>query len=857
MWSTLCVDVGQVRLWLRVLAVRNAAIVALAVAALLVPGIGPNRHWVALAVVVFVLPYNLLLQHRLRREGRLDRFMPYVDLLLAAAFPLLAGRTWAPALLVGLADVALAVVAFGRAAAVRASVLGVAAFAVAGLALDETPIDPLVGVTGFAIAAGMVVATVGFAAAEERESRHRFARLVNNLDAIVWEWDPVERRLTFVSRQVEQILGWTVEEWARPGFWRDHLHVDDREAATNRFQRAVDEARDAVSEYRMLARDGRIVWLRDLITVRRSPDGSPASVRGVTVDVTAEHESAVRLRQYADIVDNMQVALAVWHLPDPADTSSLRVVDVNPAAEAQFGFRREDVVGRSAAEAFPQLADTTFAEVVAGTIRTGRHVTLDSVPYRHPDGRRGVFSVRVFPLPGATAGVAAEDDTERSRAEDALRHQALHDPLTGLPNRALLHDRLATSLSMARRTKQPVALLVMDLDQFKEINDTLGHLTGDLLLEQVAHRLTGLLRDCDTVSRLGGDEFAVLLTASADRRGAERVARRIEQALDEPFLLNGMAVASRASIGIVVSPEHGDDAETLLQRADVAMYAAKRAGRGHVVYAAEDDRSSVRRLALVGELRTALDEEQLVLHYQPQIDLRTGDVVGAEALVRWQHPTDGLLPPSEFIELAEVTGLIQPLTHWVIGEAVRQSARWRDEGLDLGVSVNVSARNLYDPLLAEGIRSALATAGVEPASLVLELTESQLVEDPSQVMAVLTLVSSMGVRLAIDDFGTGWSSLSNLTRLPIHQIKVDRSFVAGMLDGVDDAVIVRSIVDLGHNLGLVVVAEGVEDASVLAALRGLACDQAQGHWLSPAVPACDLSAWVRRRGAPEAAAADR
>jgi diguanylate cyclase (GGDEF)-like protein/PAS domain S-box-containing protein len=842
------VDDAQVRLWSRVLSIRTAAISLLAVAALVVPGIGPNRHWVALGVVLVALPYNLALQLRLRRTGRLDRLMPYVDLLLAAAFPLLTGRTWTPALLVGLADVGLAVVAFGRPTAVRASVVGVAAFGIAGIGLDA-PNDPLVGVTGFAIACGMVVATVGFVAAQERESRRRFSKLVNNLDAIVWEWSPMSRRLVFVSRQAEAILGWTVEELARPGFWRARLHADDREMASRRFDDAVARGSDVVSEYRMQARDGRVVWLRDLISVQCDEDGAVRSVRGVSVDVTSEHDAAVRLRQYGDIVDHMQVALVVWQLQDADDDSSLRAVDMNPAAVSQFGRRLDEVVGRPPAEAFPELAELPFVEVVVGTIRTGRPVTLERVPYRLPDGSGGVFSVRVFPLPGHAAGVAAEDDTERTHAEEALRHQALHDPLTGLPNRALLHDRLTTSVNLARRTRQPVALLVMDLDQFKEINDTLGHHTGDLLLEQVAQRLIALLRDCDTVARLGGDEFAVLLTTDADRRGAARVARRIEQALDQPFLLRGVAVTTRGSIGIVVSPDHGEDAETLLQRADVAMYAAKRGALGHVVYAPEDDRSSVRRLSLVGELRHALEHDELVLHYQPQVDLRTGVVVGVEALARWQHPEDGLLPPSEFIEVAEVSGLIQPLTRWVIAETLLQTARWRADGLDVSVSANVSARNLYDPGLPAAIDAALRDAGIEPGALVLELTESQLVEDPSQVMTVLTIVSGMGVRLAIDDFGTGWSSLSNLTRLPIHQIKIDRSFVSRMLDGVDDAVIVRSIVDLGHNLGHAVVAEGVEDASVLAALRGLGCDQAQGNWLCPAVPPDELAAWVRRRTA--------
>jgi diguanylate cyclase (GGDEF)-like protein len=402
-------------------------------------------------------------------------------------------------------------------------------------------------------------------------------------------------------------------------------------------------------------------------------------------------------------------------------------------------------------------------------------------------------------------------------------------------------------LTAARRTAQPVALLVLDLDQFKEINDTLGHPMGDRMLEQVGVRLATVLRDCDTVARLGGDEFAVLLTVDADRMNAERVALRIREALAGPFDLVGIAVQTAASIGIVLSPEHGTDAEMLTQRADIAMYNAKRGGRGYAFYAPEDDRSSLRRLALVGELRRALEREELVLHYQPQIDVSTGAVLGVEALVRWQHPEHGLLPPSEFIELAEVSGTIQPLTKWVVRTAVRQAAELATAGHHLVMSANVSARNLYDPDLVKGIGEDLAASDLPPELLMLELTESELVDDPSQVMTVLSLVSGMGVRLAIDDFGTGWSSLSNLTRLPIHQIKIDRSFVSQMLLGGDDAIIVRSIVDLGHNLGLAVVAEGVEDELTMTALADLGCDQAQGYLLCRPVPAAELMSWLTAR----------
>jgi diguanylate cyclase (GGDEF)-like protein len=424
------------------------------------------------------------------------------------------------------------------------------------------------------------------------------------------------------------------------------------------------------------------------------------------------------------------------------------------------------------------------------------------------------------------------------------RHQALHDGLTGLPNRALFNDRVDHAITAARRAGTGVAVMLMDLDRFKEINDTLGHHCGDLLLQQIGPRLGTRLRAVDTVSRLGGDEFAILLPGIEGVETAQVVAEQLLDVLSEAFCLDGLTVEVEASVGIALFPVDGADAATLLQRADVAMYVAKESATGVELYTAEHDRYSRRRLSLVGDLRKAIEDDQLEIHYQPKADLRTGRVIAVEALVRWHHPTYGLLKPDEFIPLAEHTGLIRPLTLEVIRGAVTQCASWRAEGIDVGVAVNLSARNLHDLALPEEVSEILTTAGLHPSRLRLEITESTIMADPIRAMEVVSRLHDLGTTLAIDDFGTGYSSLAYLKRLPVDELKIDKSFVLDMQSDENDAVIVRSTIDLARNLGLVVVAEGVETQASWDALASLGCDLAQGFFLSRPVPAAELTAWL-------------
>jgi diguanylate cyclase (GGDEF)-like protein len=446
--------------------------------------------------------------------------------------------------------------------------------------------------------------------------------------------------------------------------------------------------------------------------------------------------------------------------------------------------------------------------------------------------------------------VAGASKTLRHQAE-VNEHQALHDALTDLPNRTLFHDRVHQALTSARREHVPAAVMIMDLDRFKEVNDTLGHASGDELLKLVGIRLHETLRDSDTVARLGGDEFGILLPKVLDAEAAVAVARKLRTTLEEPFTIHGLALQMEASIGIALYPDHGANVQSLLQRADVAMYVAKERPAGCEVYSRERDEYSPDRLTLLTELRRAIDRDQLVLHYQPKADLRSGEIAGVEALVRWEHPERGMIPPDEFIPAAQKTGVIGPLTMFVLDEALRQCRTWTLQGLELCVAVNLSTRNLLDVHLPDTVGDLLTRWEVPARLLELEITESTILADPVRAMQILSRLDEMGIRLAIDDFGTGYSSLAYLKRLPVDELKIDKSFILGMEESENDEVIVRSTIDLGRNLGLRVVAEGVETATAWNRLASLGCDIAQGYYLSRPVPAAELTTWLRQRAASE------
>ena len=427
--------------------------------------------------------------------------------------------------------------------------------------------------------------------------------------------------------------------------------------------------------------------------------------------------------------------------------------------------------------------------------------------------------------------------------ESKIMELAYHDSLTGLPNRTLFRDRLDQAIKGSKRGGPQVTVMLMDLDRFKEVNDIMGHHVGDLLLQEVARRLqTIVLREYDTIARLGGDEFAILL--ATDLEGAQIIANRLLNIIDQPILLEGQEIIVNVSIGITCYPEHGDEINTLMRHADLAMYAAKNNNAGYVTFDSSLDYQSQQYLSLMAELRRAVAQDELALYYQPKVELATGTISHVEALVRWNHPERGLVPPLDFIPFAENTGFIKTITQWVIEHALRQQKIWQEAGVALTVSINISAHDLFIPKLPALFAKLLKAYGVPPHCLVLEITESAIMADPHSALAILNDLHDMGLRLSVDDFGTGYSSLAYLKKLPVSELKIDKSFVTHMENDQDDAIIVRSTIDLAHNMGLTVVAEGVENLVTWDMLHALGCDFLQGYYITRPLPAVLLQEWV-------------
>jgi diguanylate cyclase (GGDEF)-like protein len=486
-----------------------------------------------------------------------------------------------------------------------------------------------------------------------------------------------------------------------------------------------------------------------------------------------------------------------------------------------------------------------------GSVLMARRITgpLGALVQAARKVEEGDYAHRAAVAPGDEIGELAAAFNHMCDGIAAREHRiselAYNDPLTGLPNRALFNDRIGQAVSAAQRNAGQLAVLTMDLDRFKHVNDSLGHHMGDLVLREVAFRLHQLLqRRTDTVARLGGDEFAVLLPTEGVE-GAKLVARKIVEVLAEALTIEGHLVDVGASIGIAGYPEHGEDADTLMRCADVAMYSAKRGGTGFEVYDSRHDQSTPGRVSLLGELRHAVEHDELVLLYQPKIGLAARAATAAEALVRWNHPERGRLLPESFVPFAEQTGYIKAVTRWVLDHALRQCAEWRSRGLELQVSVNISARDLHNPDFPRTLAELAAAHALRPEQLALEVTESAVMEDPAHALAILERLHAMGVRLAIDDFGTGYSSLAYLKRLPVDELKIDKSFVIGLVRDADDAAIVRATIDLAHHMGLTVTAEGVEDRHVLETLRRLGCDHAQGLYVGRPLTAPEFERWCR------------
>jgi diguanylate cyclase (GGDEF)-like protein/PAS domain S-box-containing protein len=820
----------------RIFLARHLGIVALAAGALLIPAVGPERYRIAALLLLVVFPYSLALHVELHRTGRIPRIMGLTDQVIGVMFPIIEPGTWVPTLVVLTAAIGLAVSSLGIARAAGVLLIGCALLGWAGTQhfSDGTV---AVGIASYAIGGCVMIVTVGAMWTAERRVRRRYHDLVSGIDAVVWESQAGSLTFSYVSPGATRLLGYPIERWLEPNFWSRNLHPDDRDEAIAFCIAAEKAGRDHEYEYRMIDAAGDEVWVHDVVRVERGPAGRPPKMQGVIFDVTDRKRAEESMRRYANIVERMPLGMLIVR----SDGERLHLVAANPAANDLLGVESSLLLGHPLDVALPRLATPRLVTRLRQIVDGGEALEIPRLTDATPEPSR-VVAVRAFPLHGALVGISLEDVTGPAMAADALHRRALHDDLTGLPNRTLLRDRLGQALQEAQRTGDPVALMILDLDQFKEVNDALGHQFGDLLLVEVAQRLERIVRGSDTIARLGGDEFAILLTTDASPAGAIAVADKVTEALSQPFDVEGMAMQTNASIGIALFPMHADTAEALTQRADVAMYAAKRSTTRYSLYEPDDDRSSVVRLTRLGEIRKAVSRGEFVLLYQPVLDLSSGRTVSAEALVRWNHPDEGMLEPDVFLELAEVSGVIQQLTRCVITSAVEDVSRWRRAGLPVCVSVNLSARNLYDPELLPFIRATLHRAQLSPEAFRVELTESQLMDDATLALDVLGSLRALGIETSIDDFGTGYSSLAYLRDLPLSEVKIDRSFVTELARDPSDVTIVRSIIDLAHNLGLGVLAEGVEDERVLCVLRTLGCDRVQGFAVGRPMPADEILA---------------
>ncbi len=695
---------------------------------------------------------------------------------------------------------------------------------------------------------------------------NRFRSLVEQIPVVTY----IDRAGTgepiYVSPQIAQVIGVPAAEWlADPDAWTQRIHPQDREAAVAGYRRTVETGEPFSGEYRVIDLSGRTRWFHDEAVAVRSGDGQSDEIHGVVYEITERKraEESRRISERALSEAEHRYRTLVEQLP-----LAIYIDALDEAGTSLYNSPQNDVItGYSHAEwqADPEL----FAKIIH---QDDRRRVLDGFESARLEDTPFVSEYRLVRPDGTIVWVHDEcvivrdaagealyrqgyllDITQRKEAEERLGHLAYHDSLTGLPNRDLFSEHLEVALARADRG-HGVAVLYVDLDDFKLVNDSLGHGAGDELLVEVARRLRGAVRSGDIVARQGGDEFLILVADLDVAPGgtgtdiadiARSVAENLREALSAPFDLGGTEVFCSGSVGISLYPVDAVDAENLLKHADTAMYRAKESGRdGHQVYS-RDGRDAMARLSMAGRLRRAAARDEFVLHYQPLVDLSTGTPVGVEALIRWRDGDGGLVMPGEFIPLAERTGLIGPISEWVIQEACRQGRVWRDAGLDLYVSINLPAA-FWEPTAMRHVLDTIDSFGLSPDRMMIEITESTAAREGLREAPILTELHERGLRLAIDDFGTGHSNLDRLHRMAVTTLKIDRSFVAGVPDDRNACVLVSGMIGLADGLGLQALAEGIETEAQRAFLVGHGCLLGQGYLFSPPVAAAQIEPLVRR-----------
>ena len=812
--------------WRTYFETRALGLVVLAVAALtpLVP-VDPR---VSLFAVAVGLPVNIIMRAAIDFVARRSWVVVIID-TVTIALAISIDPSIAPAggvLLLASASLTAAEGWRTTTAAVMASA-PIAAIAIERYDPDAT----LVIMLPYLICSTGIAIFVSSIAGSERSARLERETLIDGLDAVIWEATPHPFVEAQFSGRVSELLALDPGEVSGPGRWLARLPAFDRARIAEESRSLINTGQDHELSYRVLDGNGELRHVRDRVRVEIGIDGTPVAARGIVVDVTEEVRVRETNRNLAELVERVQVGLLVARIHEAGNERRFTAVTVNPAYEAIVGRSATELINADVSRTLTGPGREALAKLVNKVAASGQAHRVDEAEDLSADGER-ILSLEAFPISESLIGVNVDDVTERVNTAQYLRHQALHDALTGLPNRALLDNRLQHAVRVAGRDDRAVGLLLLDLNQFKEVNDTLGHDAGDRLLRMVADRLRKSMRAGDTVARLGGDEFAVLLADDASPRRTLRAAERVLACFEQPLDVDGMSLQTGASLGVAMYPDHGLTADEIRKNADVAMYVAKRRGGGVEVYDPVRDQSDHDRLHVVSDLRRAIDNGELSLRYQPTIDLATGKAERIEALIRWEHPERGVIPPIEFIDLAEVTGLIRPMTHWVLDRGLSDLVTLRQNHPDLGIAINVSIRNLYEPDFVHQIEDALRRHGLPGAALTLELTETQMMDDPLLADTVLGRLRQLGVRSSIDDFGTGHSSLSDLQSLPISELKIATSYIQDMTENEAAATIVRTVIALSHTLGLSVAAEGVEQNAAMTTLALLGCDRAQGNFFT-------------------------
>ena len=699
--------------------------------------------------------------------------------------------------------------------------------------------------------------------ARYRDLLARYHGLVDRLPAVIYLDRVGDDTMVDVSPAIEQLLGIARDEWrSRFMVWQEAVHDDDLELVVAESERSIATGEPFCLEYRAFHRDGRMRWIREDSVLIRDEDGAPLYWLGLMLDVTeltlARRELEETQTKYGALVEQIP-AIVYVDLADEHMSSSY----VSPQIQELLGVSPEEYIGDPdlwATLLHPEDRDEAVATYLRGRASGEPFVFEYRLVGR--DGQVVWFRDSAIVLPDAEGrpqliqGVML-DITERKAAEAQIAYLAYHDKLTGLPNRAMFDELLGLSLARARRNDLGVAVVSIDLDNFKLVNDSLGHEAGDALIEQLAERLRYAIRDTDLVSRPGGDEFLLLL-ADIDRTPpmpggqdgasivAESIAVRVEHALRDPFRVGDTELYLTASAGISVFPVDADGAIELMKNADTAMFRSKKAGPGGYVVHTADDADAMTRLSLSTRLRRAVEQKQWKLHYQPLIALATGTMFGVEALIRWPEPSGGLVPPGEFIPLAEEMGLIEAIGDWVLEEICRQDAMWRAEGLTLEVGFNLSPRQLWQPDLVDKIVSPIVVAGMDPTRITVEITESTAMTDPDRTIEILREMHDRGLRLAIDDFGTGYSSLSRLRDMPVDILKIDRGFVRDVDKDQNAGSMISAMITLASNLGMTPLAEGIETEAEWRFLADRGCELGQGYFFSRPVPPEEILALHRR-----------